>query len=85
IAGLVIYPTSCCFGIRGNANGDPDDLINVVDVTYLVNYLFRDGPAPPCLQEGNVDGDIDETINVADVTYLVDFLFRGGSPPPACP
>jgi C1A family cysteine protease/PKD repeat protein len=85
VAGLVQYPTSCCFGIRGNVNGDPNQQVNVVDITYLVDYLFRDGPAPPCLQEGNVDGDLGETVNIADVTYLVDFLFRNGSPPPLCP
>jgi hypothetical protein len=74
----------CCNhdGIRGDVNydfGGP----NVADLTYLVDFLFRGGPAPQCFEEGDVNGD--GGINVADVTYLVDYLFRGGPPPPACP
>lgn len=75
----------CCIhdGIRGDVNYDMG--LNVTDLTYLVDYLFRGGPAPPCQEEANVDGDPGEQINVADLTYLVDYLFRGGLPPPACP
>lgn len=80
---LVSYVPSCCIGIRGNVDGDAGDQINVADLTYLVDYLFRGGPAPPCSEEGDVDGD--SSINVADLTYLVDFLFRGGPAPPPCP
>ncbi len=75
----------CCIGIRGNVDGDHGDQVNVADLTYLVDYLFRGGPPPPCTEEGNVNGDPGEQINVADLTYLVDYLFRGGPPPPACP
>jgi len=78
---------SCCNGdgIRGNVDGDAGDNVNVADLTYLVDYLFRGGPVPPCQEEGNVDGDAGENTNVADLTYLVDYLFRGGPPPPPCP
>jgi M6 family metalloprotease-like protein len=71
---------ACCCLVRGNVNGLSG--VNVVDLTYLVNYLFRSGNFPPCPEEGNVD-NVGE-INVADVTYLVDYLFRGGEPPPPC-
>ena len=79
-------PATCCNhdGIRGDVNYDLGGP-NVADLTYLVDYLFRGGPAPLCPEEGNVNGDLNEDINVADLTYLVDFLFRGGPPPPACP
>ncbi len=74
----------CCVGsIRGNADGDVGDQVNVADLTFLVDYLFRGGPAPPCFEEGDVNGD--GAINVADLTYLVDYLFRGGPPPAPCP
>ncbi len=72
----------CCSGIRGNADGDPGDAVNVADLTYLVDYLFFDGPAPPCEEEGDVEGS--GAINVADLTYLVDYLFMDGPPPPPC-
>lgn len=73
----------CCVGIRGNVDGDGGDQVNVADLTYLVDYLFRSGPAPPCAEEGDVNGD--GNLNVADLTYLVDYLFRGGAAPPPCP
>jgi hypothetical protein len=73
----------CCIGIRGNVDGDPGELVNIADLTYLTDYLFRLGPAPSCPEEGDVDGS--GSINVNDVTYLSNYLFHNGSPPPACP
>ncbi|MCK4858797.1 MAG: hypothetical protein KAT58_12555, partial [candidate division Zixibacteria bacterium] len=72
----------CCIGIRGNVDGDGADACNVADLTYLVDYLFFGGPAPPCTEEGDVNGD--GGINVADLTHLVEYLFFGGPPPPSC-
>ncbi len=79
--------TSCCT-VRGNVDdvvgaGGP---IDVADLSYLVDYLFRGGPAPPCLEQGNVDGitGAGGPIDVADLSYLVDYLFRGGPAPPPC-
>ncbi len=60
----------CCEN-RGDA--DHNGSINVADLTYLVEYLFFNGPAPPCLEEADVDSD--GSINVADLTALVDYLF----------
>lgn len=72
---------SCCVPpIRGDVDGFGG--INVADLTYLVDFLFFGGPAPPCLEEGDVNGD--SAINVADLTYLVDYLFFGGDPPAPC-
>ncbi len=79
----------CCVGIRGNANGDGSEDLNISDVTYLVEYLFGVplGPVPPCPNEGNANGDGPETVNISDVTYLVEYLFGVplGPAPPACP
>ena len=83
--------TGCCIGIRGNANGDESENLNISDVTYLVDYLFgvpELGPAPPCPEEGNANGDVGEQTNISDITYLVEYLFgvpELGPAPPACP
>jgi hypothetical protein len=64
--------------------GDPnsDGAINVADILYLVNYLFRGGPVPlPILESG--DANCDGKVNVADIVYLVAYLFKDG-PKPAC-
>jgi len=73
----------CCEGIRGNADGDPNDQINIGDVTYLVTYLFRGGPEPPCLEEADANGD--DHVDVGDLVYIVEYLFRYGPPPLDCP
>jgi len=78
---------SCCDGFRGNANGDPDDKVNISDVSFLVSYLFGipTGPAPSCPEEGNANGDPDEKTNVSDLTYLIAYLFAEGPGPARCP
>jgi len=63
--------------IPGDANGD--EIVNVGDVVYLVNYLYKNGPAPYPLAAG--DANCDEIINVGDVIYLVNYLYKGGPPP----
>jgi len=63
--------------IKGDANGD--GIVNVGDVVYLIDYLFRGGPAPSFLVTGDVT--CDGMINVGDVVYLITYLFKGGDPP----
>jgi hypothetical protein len=75
--------SGCCIGIRGNANGDPDDLVNIADQTYLVAYLKSMGPEPPCFEEADVNGS--GIISIPDVTYLMAYLKSIGPAPPACP
>jgi len=70
--------------VCGNVNGSPNGAVNVVDVTYLVNYLFKGGPPPiPVLIVGNVNCTPGPgfNVNVVDLTYLVNYLFRGGPIP----
>jgi hypothetical protein len=62
--------------IRGDANGDL--VINILDVTYLIRYLYLDGP-PPDPYAGDVD--VNGLINLLDITYLINYLYKGGPPP----
>ena len=65
--------------LHGDANSDR--LLNASDVIYLVNYLFKGGPAPNPITSG--DSNCDGKVAVADVVYLINYYFKGGSPP-AC-
>jgi hypothetical protein len=65
--------------IRGDVN--KDETIDVGDVVYLVNYLFKTGPACDPLAVG--DANCDSVVDVGDVVYLINYLFKGG-PPPGC-
>ena len=64
--------------------GDPnrDEVINILDITFLINYLYREGPEPDPLDKSDVNND--GTVNLLDITYLINFLYREG-PPPDCP
>jgi uncharacterized protein (TIGR02145 family) len=73
----------CCLGIRGNVDGDVEELVNIADMTYLIAYLFSGGAAPPCFEEGDVNAD--GLVNIADMTYLIAYLFSGGPAPEECP
>ncbi len=68
--------------VRACAHGDSncDDKINVSDLTFLVNYLFKGG-AEPDTRGGDVNAD--SSINVTDLTFLVNYLFKSGPPPPS--
>lgn len=72
----------CCVNMRGNIDGAANDEIDIVDLTYLVAFMFGGGTEPPCPNEADVDGDNEQ--NITDLTYLVAFMFGGGPPPPAC-
>ena len=65
--------------ILGDANGD--GLIDVGDVVYLINYLFKSGPTPNPIQAA--DATCDGNVDVADVVYLINYLFKSG-PSPSC-
>jgi len=56
-----------------------DDLINVSDVIFLVNYLYKEGAAPSPALLGDVN--CDDEIDVGDVVYLVNYLYMGGTHP----
>lgn len=71
-----------CCDLAGDA--DNSGAVNVADVVYIVDYLFRGGPIPPCPEEGDCSSPTDDIILVNDIVWLVNFLFKGGSAP-VCP
>ena len=75
----------CCQGTRGNVDGDFDDLLDISDLVYLVDYMFTEGPMPPCWEEADIDGNMGETIDITDLVHLVDYMFSGGVAPADCP
>jgi hypothetical protein len=64
--------------------GDADNsgAINLLDATYLVNYLYKEGPEPE--YPGAGDPDASGGTNILDVTYIINYLYKDG-PEPLCP
>ena len=81
---LYINRDLCCIGQRGDINNDGKDA-NILDLTYLIDRIFRGGPDIYCPEEGNFDQDVEGNVNIIDLTFLVDVIFRGGPAPPDCP
>lgn len=60
--------------VFGDANGDGQ--VNVLDIVYLINYLFLGGPAPYLLANGDPNSDC--IVNVTDIVYLINYIFIWG-------
>ena len=75
---LVNLTTEPVFG-HGDANCD--GVVDLVDLVYVISYLYKAGPAPNPLWVGVAN--CDEIIDLEDVIYLINYLYKGG-PPPAC-
>lgn len=61
----------------GDANGD--ETLNIFDITYIIAYLYLDGPPPDPVESADVN--IDSTINIFDATYMISYLYLDGPPP----
>ena len=64
---------------HGDVNNDA--IINVFDVTYLINYSYLGGP-PPAPDKLMADANCDGIVNIFDTTFLLAWLYKGGPPPP---
>ncbi len=75
----------CCIGLTGNVDADPDELIDIDDLTVLIQYLFIPPfPLPACMDEANMDGDLEGNVDIGDLTALIDYLFITFTPPAEC-
>ncbi len=65
--------------ICGDVNSD-STFQGIIELTYLVDFIFRGGPPPPDFRPADLDG-IPGFQGILELTYMVDFVFRGGAPP----
>jgi len=65
--------------ISGDCNSDA--IMDLEDVLYLINYLYKGGPAPDPLEAG--DASCDGVVDLEDVLYLINYLYKSG-PVPSC-
>jgi len=64
-----------CGDFDGNSN------VSILDVIYLINYIYKDGiaPAPP----DRMDADYNGVLSILDVVYIINFVYKNG-PDPIC-
>jgi len=73
------YDTLCCLS-RGDLNND--NIIDISDLVFLINYMFLEGPSPVCLMDADMNDD--GGIDISDLMYLIDYMFKDGPYPKLC-
>jgi hypothetical protein len=64
--------SSCC-EVPGDTNGNGS--VNILDITFLISYLYKGGSASGCLNEMDVNGDC--VINIMDIVCLLNYMYHG--------
>ncbi len=65
---------------RGDVNGN--GTVEIGDIVFLINYLFKGQSPPAPLSSGDVN--CDDQITIGDVVFIMNFLFRQGPPSGCC-
>jgi hypothetical protein len=65
--------------LRPSGDADGNEIVNISDATYGVNYIFGSGPAPDPPQA--MDADCNGYENISDVIYVISYIFGGGPAP----
>ena len=88
LAALAITDTcalDCCHGNVGNVDCDPQNGIDISDLTRIIDYLYITFAPLCCPSSSNVDGSLEGNIDIADLTALIDFLYISFTAPLPCP
>jgi hypothetical protein len=65
--------------LRGDSNADAE--VNLTDAVFTLEWLFRSGRAPNCVDAADANGSRD--VDISDPVHTLNFLFGGGPAPPA--
>ena len=74
---------SCCIGVRGNVDCDGSGLVDISDLTRLIDYLYLSFAPLCCIETADVDAT--GSADIADLTTLIDHLYLSFAPPGHCP
>ena len=58
---------------------DASSVVELGDVVYLINYLYKNGAPPIPVQAGDVN--LDTVVELGDIVYLINYLYKNGIPP----
>ena len=67
-------------GDCGDVNSDGS--VDILDVVYIIDYKYKEGPPPADLLDADVDNNGE--INILDVVYIINFRYKDG-PALNCP
>jgi hypothetical protein len=70
------------FSVYRSGDATADGQVLLSDAIKILNYLYKNGPAPDPLQSG--DANADDIVDIGDAISLLNYLFKNGVPP-RCP
>jgi len=79
LTGISSFNNAIAATVCGDA--DNDKIVNIKDITFLINFLYKGGLSPNPLVAADVNNS--GIVNISDITYMINFLYKGG-PKPAC-
>ena len=68
---LTVEPAFIC------GDADAGGGVNILDVAFVINYLYKDGMQPDAPESADVNNS--GSINILDVGRMIGFLYKGGS------
>lgn len=85
---LLVVPMGLSADDCGDVNGSGG--VNILDVTYLITYLYKGGAAPNCVETTgtvtDIDGNVYRTIKIGDQWWMTENLrvthYSNGDPIP---
>ncbi|MEW6050784.1 MAG: hypothetical protein AB1644_06945 [Candidatus Zixiibacteriota bacterium] len=79
----IAYQLDCCYGMTGNVDGDPDGLVDISDLSILIDHLFFGFEPLPCFEEADIDNS--GAIDISDLSAIIDHIFFTMDFLPECP
>ncbi|MCP4705281.1 MAG: hypothetical protein GY865_11785 [candidate division Zixibacteria bacterium] len=77
LPGYMAIDNTRCF--PGDANNDND--FDILDIVFVINYKYKEGPAPIPVELCSGDATCDCETDILDIVYLINYKYKSGLPP----
>jgi hypothetical protein len=54
-----------------------DEAINILDIVFIINFIYKDGTTPSPLSIADVDGITG--VNILDIIHMINFVYKNGA------
>lgn len=78
-----VLAQSCCT-TRGNVDCDPDGIVDISDLSVMIDHMFILFTPLCCDSAANTDGDPEGIIDISDLSALIDYMFISFTPVSPC-
>ena len=56
-----------------------DGSIDLLDIQFIINYLYKSGSEPHGLDAADINND--KLVNILDIVFIINYKYKGGSAP----